>query len=161
MKRKGTKDYTKSIKKNKPIQSQAPSEMSTASIQGIYKQKHKDNLIETNIYAEVSDDTTSNERINNSSHSNYRISPDQGESNEMDSLEMKNYKKENNRLPHLPQNLKMYHSEPSNPLSQTNRYLADYEDIESFVKGPYIISDKEIDHICFRNNLGNNNVSEL
>lgn len=135
--------------------------MSTASIQGIYKPKHKDNLTETNIYAEVSEIATPNQRTKNYPYSDYRISSPLQENNDMDSLEMKNYKQTKDNLPHFSQNLNVYSPKSLNPLSQTNRCVPEYEDVDSVMKGPYIISDKEIDHICFRQFLENNNISEL
>lgn len=159
LKRKGTRDYTKSVKKNKKIK--AASEMS-AAIQGVYTQNGRDNVSDGNIYAEVPERMTPNQRINNFSW-NEHTSPRKNNGNM--TSEMNRYDKNSFQEIPLPNSLNLYTSNPIqrpiNPLSQTNRSRGKYEDMGSLNKGPYIISDNEVDHICFRKNSENNNASEL
>lgn len=160
LKRKGTRDYTKSVKKNKKIK--ASSEMS-AAIQGVYTQNNKDNASDGNIYAEVPEQIIPNQRIYNFSPKDHRTAI--RKNNGTTTLEMNRYEKKNFQEVPLPNTLNLYTSNPIqrpiNPLSQTNRNRTKYEDMGSLNKGPYIISDNEVDHICFRKYSENNNVSEL
>lgn len=157
LKRKGTRDYTRSVKRNKKMK--VPSEMSTVSIQGIYKEKTKEKSNESNIYAEVPELASPNHHY--SSHEEKIPSPPVNNDNTY-SLEMNRYDQSNFRENFKPN---VYTSspinKPINPLSQTNRNRGKYGDIGSLSKGPYIISDNEVDHICFRKYSQSNDISEL
>lgn len=139
-----------------------PSEMSATCIQGVYTQKNRDNVNDGNIYAEVPE-MTPIQRINNFSSNELRTSPRKNDG--IMTLEMNRYDKNKFIETPLPNPLNLYTSNPIqnpiNPLSQTNRNRGKYEDIGSLNKGPYIISDNEVDHICFRKYSENNDVSEL
>lgn len=164
LKRKGTRDYTRSVKKNKKIQSQAPSQLSTASIQGVYKPTSKSNTNGSNIYAEVPERFTPNQRFYNSPINTQGVTSFPS-NNTVSSLEMSRYGDNNLRGTSLPNSYNLYTSSPLNksvnPLSQTNRMKSKFEENGSLRKGPYIISDNEVDHICFRQYSENNDVSEL
>lgn len=135
-----------------------PSEMSTVSIQGIYKEKNKEKSNGSNIYAEVPERTSPNHLY---SSREQKIPSIPVNSDNMNSLEMNRYNQSNFRenLPNLYTSSPI--NKPINPLSHTNRNRGKYGDVSSLSKGPYIISDKEVDHICFRKYSQNNDVSEL
>lgn len=167
LKRKGTRDYTRSVKKNKKIQNQAPSELSTESIQGVYKQNNKTNLMQNNIYAEVPEHVTKNQKINDYLSNKPRVTSLPNRMHKMNMLEMNRYEQNNYRPTSLQQEKEPSNvytssplSNPINPLSQINRNNK-YEELGSLRKSPFVISDNEVDHICFRKYSGNNDVSEL
>lgn len=160
LKRKGTKDYTRSVKKARKLINQAPSDLSTASVQGIYKQEILAHWTGGNVYNELPEIINSNQRRY---HTNYNsiVTSETNPNNNSNSMEMDRYDQNNLTLPNT---LNLYTSNPvkrnSNPFSHTYRVTDKYED-GSLRKGPYIISDQEVDHICFRKSNENNDVSEL
>lgn len=155
LKRKRTRDYTKSVKKITKLQNQAPSELSTVSFEGIYKQKNKPDLNFGNIYTEVPEQVSPNHKTT-VPPVNERV---------IASPKKNRYDRNNLMISALPSTLNSYSSSSvsrsRNPLSQTNQNKFLCEDFGSLRKGPYIISDNEVDHICFRKYSGNNEVSEL
>ncbi|CAH1996957.1 unnamed protein product [Acanthoscelides obtectus] len=124
LKRKGTKDYTRSIKKSKKMA--ALSDLSNTAVDGMYKDNHKQSIRTngSNVYNEVLDHLNGSLRVTSI----------------IDSFDLNHYNTtEENRVKNL------------NPLSRTNSYMnaSTFEEYGTFRKGPYIIDDN-VDHVCYR-----------
>ncbi|CAH1105467.1 unnamed protein product [Psylliodes chrysocephalus] len=147
LKRKGTKDYTKSIKKNKKILASC---QSPQSVHGMYKEKiEKDNIDNnnsSNIYTELNEANMISNKQSPVENGQFRIVSltDSLNSNQMD---------------------QKYKEKPKarNPLARREIILNDSmpDEYGTFRKGPYIIPNNNIEHVCFRKLSDNEDATEL
>lgn len=137
LKRKGTKDYTRSIKKSKKL---AISELSSSPLPGVYNGNPKRPSNESHIYNELAEASTFPRRSNGNivTHTN--------------TIDLNQY----NTIV-IPEN----GISASRPLSNGNGYSVSVTDeYGSFRKGPYIIHEN-VDHVCFRKMQENEDATEL
>nr|CAI5843955.1 unnamed protein product [Callosobruchus analis] len=135
LKRKGTKDYTRSIKKSKKMA--ALSELSNTVVDGVYKENSKQSIRTdgSNVYNEVLDHLNGSLRVTSI----------------IDSFDLSHYNTaEENRVKNI------------NPLSRTNSYIngSTIEEYGTFRKGPYIINDNA-NHVCYRRYSDSEDATQL
>lgn len=162
LKRKGTRDYTRSIKKQKKV---TISELSTLSVEGVYKNANPKQSISSteggNIYTELTNALSPNV-LNGSSEtlSTLRATslPNTSASRSSNNVANKF------RVASLPNNLDINEESTGkyyDPMSDTDRKKK-FQENGTLRKGPYVITgDIEADHVCQRKFSDNKEVTEL
>ncbi|KAG5887858.1 hypothetical protein JTB14_005624 [Gonioctena quinquepunctata] len=142
LKRKGTKDYTRSIKKNK----KAHSDITSSSVDGVYKEDSGKQSVGTsngsNIYTELSN--ANRARAKEGSQLRVTSLTDSFEVDQSSSLSGGD-------------------RPPRRPLTHEGIVLRNEipEQYGTFRKGPYIISNNNVQHVCFRKYSESDNATEL
>ncbi|CAG9818963.1 unnamed protein product [Phaedon cochleariae] len=145
LKRKGTKDYTRSIKKIKKTQS----EVTPSSIDGVYKESNGKQSVGTNngsnIYTELYDANANRSTRNQPPIQQLQVSSVTDSVTTTPSVSVIS----NGR----------FQNEPQTQIITVNGTIP--EEYGTFRKGPYIIKKDNMEHVCFRKFSDNENATEL